>query len=229
MVKMDSISKKIKNNHLVRRFGEIHNITEQILISKGPICKIGDVCEVGEGQQLCEVISLKGNDVYLMPLSSQLGKLSIGDRVFVRETQVEIPNVQQLLGRVINGLGEFIDTPGDPFGNFERKTILLDRNAPNAMLRKRIDTQLETGVKAIDSMLSIGEGQRIGIFAGTGVGKSTLLGMIAKNAKADINVIALVGERGREVRDFIERDLGEEGMKRSILVVSTSDETPLMT
>ncbi len=126
----------------------------------------------------------------------------------------------QLLGRILDGLGKPIDEKG-PLYTEEQYTI--ENEAPDPLKRDRIKKILPLGVKAIDGMLTVGEGQRIGIFAGSGVGKSTLLGMIAKNTKADINVIALIGERGREVREFIERDLGEEGLKRSVLVVATSD------
>jgi flagellum-specific ATP synthase len=184
------------------------------------------VCLVGSKKIPCEVVSLKGPNVYLMPLYD-LDELMIRDKVYLSENQMVLPNVNYLLGRTINAMGEFIDDK-EILEHIKREKIKLNKKAPDAMTRTRIQKVLSTGIKAIDSMLTIGEGQKIGIFAGTGVGKSTLLGMIARNAKADINVIALVGERGREVLEFIENDLGEEGMKRSVLVISTSDEQPLM-
>lgn len=207
-------------------FGEIHTITDHLLISKGPICKIGDICSIGEGRIPCEVIALKGHDVKLLPLVSTVN-VNIKDRVYLKEVDILLPHHHLLLGRVLNGLGQFIDN-GPSYNHMPKQRVNMKRAAVNALSRKRVTEVMPTGVKAIDSVLTIGEGQRMGIFAGTGVGKSTLLGMIAKNATADINIIALVGERGREVKEFIEENLGEEGMKRSILIVSTSDEAKLM-
>jgi flagellum-specific ATP synthase len=207
-------------------YGEIHTITDHLLISKGPVCKIGDICLVGSEKTPFEVIGLKGYDVQMMPLTST-GSIGIKDRVYLKKSRILLPQIESLLGRVMNGMGEFID-----MGNsnpYDAKEEIDTKKAPiNAMLRKRITDVLPTGIKAIDGPLTVGEGQRIGIFAGTGVGKSTLLGMIAKNAEADVNVIALVGERGREVKEFIEENLGIEGLKKSVVIVSTSDESKLM-
>jgi len=226
MLNLNELHQKLQTHPVHKTFGEIHTLTGNTMISKGPICKIGDLCTVGEEHVPCEVISLKGSDVYLMPLI-KTKKLSVRDKVVLKQNNVEIPPVQFLLGRTLNGLGFFID--GEKHDSYHKKIAVdLDRDAPDSMSRKRISTVLPTGIKAIDSMLTLGEGQRIGIFAGTGVGKSTLLGQIARYAKADVNVICLIGERGREVREFIEHDLGPEGVKRSVVIVATSDEQKLM-
>lgn len=225
MLEINKIKETLEKESFKTKFGEVHTIKEQLITSKGPVCKIGDLCFVGEQKVPCEVISLKGSDVNLMPLTTLTG-LKVGDRVYLKENNVELPDVNKLLGHVINGVGEFID--GAKFEKEERYPIPLHRPAPNALYRKRISTIFPTGVKSIDSLLTIGEGQKIGIFAGSGVGKSTLLGMIAKKAQADVNVVALIGERGREVREFMERDLGEEGLKKSVVVIATGDEQPLM-
>lgn len=226
MINISVMKEKLRDIRTSTSFGEVHTVTHNMVISKGPFSKIGDICEVGTEKILCEVISIKQNNVYLMPIRS-LENISIKDRVYVKRDQVAIPSVNLLLGRTLNGVGEFIDQL-DPLTKFPKKEVDLNRMPPDPLKRKRIKDSLPTGIKAIDSLLTIGEGQKIGIFAGTGVGKSTLLGMIAKEAKADINVIALIGERGREVREFMERELGEEGMKRSVIVVATSVEAPLM-
>lgn len=223
---IDDVLKKINKVNILSSFGEIHTISDHLLISKGPICKIGDICEVGHEKIPCEVIGLENENVKLMPFINSRN-VAIKEKVYLRNTDIFIPSPDELLGRVMNGMGEFIDNRSNLFKK-TKKRLEKSFSPPRAMDRKRINTPLVTGVKAIDGMLTIGEGQRMGIFAGTGVGKSTLLGMIAKNAKADINVIALIGERGREVKEFIEENLGEEGMKRSVLIVSTSDESKLM-
>lgn len=226
MMNLNKVKQEIDTQPLQRHYGEIHTLTGNTMISKGPICKIGDLCAVGEEKTLCEVIALKGDHVYLMPLT-KTGKLTVHDKVFLQQNSLEIPAVQTLLGRTIDGLGRFMDQDKPSYPT-KKITVELDKNPPDAMKRKRITEIMPTGIKAIDAMLTLGEGQRIGIFAGTGVGKSTLLGQIARYAKADVNVVCLIGERGREVREFIEHDLGEEGAKRSIIVVATSDEEKLM-
>lgn len=226
MINIRKFNQVITDANVYQAFGEIHTITDHLLISKGPICKLGDICLVGEEEIPCEVVSMQGQNVQLMPFIIAEG-IQVKAKVYVKEKPILIPPIHQLLGRVINGLGEFIDG-GAPVREQDKHPIDTKATAPNSMTRRRIKEAMPTGVKAIDSLLTIGEGQRMGIFAGSGVGKSTLLGMIAKNAEADINVIALVGERGREVKEFIEENLGEEGIKRSVLIVSTSDEAKLM-
>lgn len=226
MIDLNRLNEQLKEPQKAPTFGEVHTIMDHLLISKGPICKIGDICLVGKGESAFEVIALKGNNVQLMPLQFS-ADVSIKDRVYVKPSSLQVPPHQYLLGRVINGIGEFVDE-GFQYNHIPKESIDTKRKPINAMSRQRITNIMPTGVKAIDGLLTIGEGQRIGIFAGTGVGKSTLLGMIAQNAVADVNIIALIGERGREVKEFIEENLGEEGLKKSIVVVSTSDEAKLM-
>ncbi|QST03035.1 FliI/YscN family ATPase (plasmid) [Pontibacillus sp. ALD_SL1] len=207
-------------------FGEVISNNGTTICSKGPRSRVGDVVEVGKGKSLCEVISVSSNLITMTPYSFTRS-IEVGDRVVKKERGLRMKHPSAFVGKVINGFGESLE--GDYDIPYEEKVELSLYGAiPNALHRRRIQTPFETGVKAIDATLTMGEGQRIGIFAGTGVGKTTLLSMIARNAASDINVIALIGERGREVREFIEKNLGEEGMKRSILVVSTSDEGALM-
>lgn len=213
----------IKSSSFFLTRGKIHSVQEQIFISKGPRAKIGDVCVVGENRVLCEIISIEKENNFLLPFEQGV-KVMSGDWVEVISQNVTIPQTQYLQGMVLNANGELMNMEDV----FPKQQVPLDSKPIHAFDRQEITDTFETGIRAIDGMLTIGIGQKIGIFAGSGVGKSTLLGMIAKNAKADINVIGLVGERGREVKDFIRRDLGEEGLKKSILVVATSDESHLM-
>jgi flagellum-specific ATP synthase len=221
VIPIEKINAGLDTVSLHLSFGVVEKVTKQLLVSKGPVCKIGDLCVVGKNEAPCEVIALEGHKVYLMPLY-QLKGISVQDCVYVKQHIFTIPPIEKLMGCVINALGETEE-------KLEKKVeVDLERLPPKPLKRRRIKSVMPTGIKAIDSFLTIGEGQKIGIFAGTGVGKSTLLGMIARTAQADVNIIALIGERGREVLDFMERDLGEEGLKKSIIVVSTSDEQPLM-
>jgi flagellum-specific ATP synthase len=171
-----------------------------------------------------QVVGFRRDKILLMPFSD-LDGISPGATITASSTESEVLVSENLLGRVINGLGEPIDQrPLSLVGD----TVPLYRQPPNPVTRRRIDECFDVGVKAINSLLTVGAGQRVGIMAGSGVGKSTLLGMIARHSQSDINVIGLVGERGREVREFIERDLGEEGLKRSIVVVATGNESSLL-
>lgn len=189
---------------------------------------MGDICRIYNGetgtQVLAEVVGFKNDKILLMPYSEMNG-ISAGN--FVRNTgrQLTLRVGEFLRGRIINAVGEPIDDKGPLSGG---TPFCVGGSYINPLTRPPIRERMEFGVKAIDGMITIGKGQRIGIFAGSGVGKSTLMGMIAKNVKADINVIALVGERGREVLEFVQRDLGEEGMARSILVVATSDQPAML-
>ena len=208
--------------------GEILNIVGMVIESRGPNVSIGDVCEVipddGRRPGKAEVVGFRDNRVLLMPLQEMMG-YHPGARVVASQEKLSLYVGEELLGRVLNGLGMPIDERGGPVGR-ERRSIYQE--SPHPLKRRPIDKPLSTGIKAIDGLITIGRGQRMGIFAGSGVGKSVLLGMIARNTSADVNVIGLIGERGREVREFIERDLGEEGLKRSVVVVATSDEPPLL-
>ncbi|MET7017592.1 flagellar protein export ATPase FliI [Bacillus mycoides] len=206
------------------KVGKVHSVQEQFFVAKGPKAKIGDVCLVGEHSVLCEVIAIEKENNMLLPFG-QTEKVCYGDAVTLIEEDVVVPRGNHLLGKVLSANGEVLNENTE---NIPLQKIKLDAPPIHAFEREEITDVFETGIKSIDSMLTIGIGQKIGIFAGSGVGKSTLLGMIAKNAKADINVISLVGERGREVKDFIRKELGEEGMKKSVVVVATSDESHLM-
>ena len=199
-----------------------------IIESQGPTVSVGDLCYLptpkGERTTMLEVVGFRDNNVLLMPLG-QMPPVRVGDSIVAAGVSSEIGVGFQLLGRTIDALGR----PLDDLGDIEtQNSYPLTRSTTNPLTRSNIDAHLETGVRAIDGILTVGAGQRIGIFGGSGVGKSTLLGMMANRSSADINVIALIGERGREVREFIENELGEEGMERSVLVVSTSDDSALV-
>lgn len=208
-------------------YGKVSKVVGLTIESVGPPCNLNDLCKIvskdGSVEVMAEVVGFKDNKVLLMPFDSVDG---IGLGAVVKNTGevLRVPVGEQLLGKVLDGIGRPID--GVSFETTDAYPI--DAAPPDPMKRKLIDEVLPLGVKAVDGLLTLGKGQRIGIFAGSGVGKSTLLGMFARNTRADINVIALIGERGREVREFIERDLGEEGMKRSVVVVATSDKPALL-
>ena len=221
--------KQVQQAETISYTGKIENIVGMSIEASGGRAAVGDICRIynGEsgGQVLAEVVGFKNDHILLMPYSDMNG-ISAGN--FVRNTgrRLTLTMGSFLRGRVINALGQPIDG-GPPFSG--GVSFCVDgANYINPLTRPPIREKMEFGVKAIDSMLTIGKGQRIGIFAGSGVGKSTLMGMIAKNVKADINVIALVGERGREVLEFMEKDLGPEGMSRSVLVVATSDQPAML-
>ena len=217
----------IRNAQTYRSFGKIDKVIGMMIESVGPDCRIGDLCKIymhsDQKYIHAEVVGFRGNKVLLMPYEEPEG-ISSGDLVESSNTSLTIGISEALIGRVINAIGQPIDENG-PLGECTRYEV--QSVSSNPLSRPRISEVLEFGIKPIDGLLSIGKGQRMGIFAGSGVGKSTLMGMIARNVKADINVIALVGERGREVREFLERDLGPEGLARSVLVVSTSDQPPM--
>ncbi|MBQ9936060.1 MAG: flagellar protein export ATPase FliI [Lachnospiraceae bacterium] len=208
-------------------YGKVSKIVGLTVESVGPPCKLNDMCEIiskdGLTTVMSEVVGFKDNKVLLMPYDNVDG---IGLGATVRNTGqcLGVKVGPSLLGRVLDGIGR-------PMDKGEINEILeypIDATSPDPLQRKLISEILPLGVKAVDGMLTVGKGQRIGIFAGSGVGKSTLLGMFARNTKADVNVIALIGERGREVGEFIERDLGEDGLKRSVLVIATSDKPALI-
>lgn len=210
-----------------RKLGKVVNVVGLTIESSGPDAKLGDLCRIipgGEGEKtpiMAEVVGFKDKKTLLMPYDATDG---IGLGCIVENTgyPLRVTVSRQLLGKTLDGLGRPLDG-----SSVEGTPYPVEAAPPDPMSRKIIDTVLPLGVKAVDGLITVGKGQRIGIFAGSGVGKSTLMGMFARNTKADINVIALIGERGREVREFIERDLGEEGMKRSVVVVATSDRPAL--
>ena len=208
--------------------GRVIQVVGLTIEVEGISSRIGEMCYIypEQGQQpvSAEVVGFRNGRLLLMPLAD-LGGVRPGSEVVPRGRVFTVQVGRELLGRVVDGLGRPLDRNG-PVGS--ALYYPLTNRAPDVLSRSRINKPLPTGVKAIDGMLTCGKGQRIGIFAGSGVGKSTLLGMIARSSTADVNVIALIGERGREVQDFIERDLGPEGLERSVVVVSTSDQPALM-
>lgn len=223
----EKITSELGNLDYVKRFGKVTKIVGLTIESIGPSAEMGELCLIhpsGGEDLVAEVVGFKDNNLLLMPLGEMTG-IGINDKVEALGKTLEVKIDDSLLGRVVDGLGNVMDGLGELECN---NAIKVQNEAPNALARARISERLHLGVKAIDGTLTIGKGQRIGIFAGSGVGKSTLMGMIARNALSDINVIALIGERGREVKEFIERDLGPEGLKRSIVVVATSDAPSLV-
>ncbi len=225
----DEISKLVNKSDLYTYMGKVKKISGLMIEATGTKYKIGEICRVltGEGDKYIdtEVVGFNDDRVILMPYEEIKG-IGLGSVVVSTGRKLCIPVGDCLIGRTIDAKGNPIDEKGELI-NIE-DNCYVDNLYINPLSRPRIDTSLDFGVKAIDAMLTIGKGQRMGIFAGSGVGKSTLLGMVAKNVKADINVIALVGERGREVREFIEKDLGEVGLARSVLVVATSDQPAML-
>jgi flagellum-specific ATP synthase len=212
----------------VKTVGSVKRAVGLVVESQGPPASVGELCEiVGLGRTdpiPAEVVGFRDNYVLSMPLFKVHG-VKLGDRVVCRRKQGTVSVSPALLGRVIDGLGQPIDGLGPIPAEAEYP---LQPQGTNPLERKNIEAVLGTGIRAIDGLLTCGKGQRLGIFGGSGVGKSTLLGMMARYTSADVNVISLVGERGREVRGFIEKDLGPEGLRRSVVIVSTSDQPPLL-
>ena len=207
----------------VRREGEVLEMIGLLVESRGPGSAIGDFCEIrtrGGRKIRTQVIGFRNGRVLSMPLEDT-GGLSLGDAIIARGGEGDLDVSPDLLGRVLDGFGTPMDG-GPPVLSCETRPLYAV--PPNPLLRAHIDERLVTGIRVIDGLLPCGKGQRIGVFGGSGVGKSTLLGSMARSSSADVNVIALIGERNREVREFLEHDLGEEGMKRSIVVVATSDQ-----
>lgn len=208
--------------------GKIDKIVGMVIESTGPSADIGTVCKIynskNTGYIKAEVVGFKDNKVLLMPFEDLNGIVK-GSIVESTGDALKVPVGDNLIGRVIDGFGSPIDGKGEIVTS---EAYPVQGTPSNPLMRPQISERITMGIKAIDSLLTCGKGQRMGIFAGSGVGKSTLMGMIARNVEADINVIALVGERGREVRGFIEKDLKAEGMKRTVLVVATSDQPAMM-
>ena len=212
--------------------GKVLQVVGMVVEASGPSAPVGDICLVCPDGSLfdrskaipCEVVGFREGRVLLMPYGNIRG-IRPGSRVVATRSQSVCQVGEELLGRVIDGTGNPIDGKEQP--RCRQKYPLYGREL-NPIARSRICEPLSTGVKAVDALLTCGKGQRMGIFAGSGVGKSVTLGMIARNTSAAVNVIALIGERGREVREFIERDLGTQGLSRSVVVVSTSEKSPLI-
>ncbi len=220
---------RVLESTLYRKMGKVVNVVGLTIESAGPDARLGDLCRIlpkteeGEAAEpiMAEVVGFRDRKTLLMPYGVTDG-IGLGSIVENTNYPLRVTVSEQLLGKTVNALGYPLDG-----STVEGEQYSVDAAPPDPMKRAIIDEVLPLGVKAVDGLITLGKGQRIGIFAGSGVGKSTLMGMFARNTKADINVIALIGERGREVREFIERDLGEEGMKRSVVVVATSDRPAL--
>ncbi len=212
----------------IKKLGRVSQVVGLTIESIGPDVSLGHTCLIRANKHaepiLAEVVGFKNNHILLMPVGEMHG-VGPGSIVEACEKPIMMNMSEGLLGRVLNGMGEPIDGLG-PIPQGEEYPII--NTPPDPLQRNRITEPIELGIKAIDGLITLGKGQRVGIFAGSGVGKSTLMGMIARNTKADINVIGLIGERGREVREFLEKDLGEEGLKRSVVVIATSDQPALV-
>ncbi|HDS15110.1 MAG TPA: FliI/YscN family ATPase [Proteobacteria bacterium] len=228
MMDIAELRKRIEKKKLFRHTGQVLSLTGMVIEGDGPPVSIGDLCRIENPQTktniLCETVGFRDQRILLMPLGDLQG-VAPGNQIFSLRRPATIAVGEAMLGRVIDALGHPLDDLGEI--NCPQK-IPLHRDPINPFLRRRITTPLDLGIRSINGLLTCGKGQRLGIMAGSGVGKSVLLGMMARYTRADVNVIALVGERGREVREFIERDLGPEGLQRSLVVVATSDQAPLM-
>lgn len=224
----DLISKDINSIDTISKTGRLTQMIGLVLESNGPKVPVGEICTLrdskGNDVSKTEVVGFKDGNKILSMVYGNTEDIYPGMTVVASGEKLKVNVGREMLGRVVDGLGHPIDGKGDII-TAEKRSIYA--TPPNPLLRKRIEEPISTGVKTIDGLLTIGKGQRVGIFAGSGVGKSTLMGMIARNTSADVNVIALIGERGREVREFIEKDLGEAGLKRSVVIVSSSDDPPL--
>jgi len=220
----------INSVKLSKLYGKVNQVVGLVIHATGVSASIGDQCIIranrGRGEVRSMVVGFTEDEALLMPLGDIHG-IKPADKVMSTDIPLSIYVGEELLGRSVGALGNPIDG-ADPLNTSRMARVSIYNSPPEPFQRKRIKEPLATGIRAIDGLLTCGKGQRVGIFAGSGVGKSVLLGMIARNTSADVNVIALIGERGREVRDFIEKDLGEEGLARSVVVVATSDQPPLL-
>ena len=228
MVKEAEKYLQLMDRQYYKSYGKVVKVVGLTIESVGPKARMGDLCkiypnEMEEEYVIAEVVGFQDSRLILMPVDSVEG---VGTGCIVENTghPLSVLVGEELLGHTLDGIGRMTDGTEEIHGSY----YPLENTPPDPMDRRIISEVLPLGVKAVDGLITVGKGQRIGVFAGSGVGKSTLLGMFARNTKADINVIALIGERGREVREFVERDLGPEGMKRSVLVVATSDKPALI-
>ena len=224
----DRLDAAVRTANPVRQVGRVTDLVGMVVEAGGLEAPVGSVCRIETGRHerpvLCEVVGFRGGSLLVMPYGDARG-VARGQRVTLVASRLTVPCGPELLGRVVDGLGRPLDG-GPSLAALPR--VRLGSAAPAALARRRCGEPLPTGIRAIDSMVSVARGQRLGVFAGSGVGKSVLLGMMAREAAADVNVLALIGERGREVREFLERDLGPEGLARSVVVVVTSDESAVM-
>jgi len=221
--KFEGYLHNVQNINPVRVDGKVSQITGLVIEATAQSGSVGDVCEIKMDPYKpvkAEIVGFRENKVLLMPLGETVG-VAPGSRVKLNTQPLRVPVGHHLLGRILDGLGQPIDGK-EPIQSDQFRSVY--NSPPNPLIRRRISEPLSTGIRAIDGLVTLGKGQRMGIFAGSGVGKSVLMGMIARYTDAQVNVIALIGERGREVREFIERDLGEDGLKRSVVIVATSDQ-----
>jgi flagellum-specific ATP synthase len=221
---MAGLLRRVQEVEVVRNRGRVVQLIGLVIESEGPLAAVGEICRIEsaghEVATLAEVVGFRNHHVLLMPLG-ELHGIHPGSEVIALGTTLQVPVGDALKGRVIDALGN----PLDDFGPIETDhRVSLNFQPPHPLKRQRITECFQTGVKALDTFMPCGRGQRLGIFAGSGVGKSTLLGMIASRAEADVNVIALIGERGREVREFMEKDLDEAGRRKSVVIVATSNQ-----
>ncbi len=227
-VRLEKYRQRVANAELFGHVGKVTRVIGIIIEVTGIYASIGDVCTIeisGRSDRLsAEVVGFKGESSMLMAVGEVKG-IAPGCKVYNSGSNFRIAVGEELLGKILNGRGEFL---GDDIEPLTGGTYSVQNEPPGPLLRRPINKVLETGVKTIDSLLTCGIGQRMGIFAGSGVGKSTLLGMIARNSSADVNVIGLIGERGREVLEFIAQDLGPEGLARSVVIAATSDQPALL-
>lgn len=225
---LEKYSDLLNTVHLTKDSGKVTEVNGMIIKGYLPGASVGSICEITpsglERSFLAEVVGFKDKNVLMMPLSDMRG-VALGSKIVLARQIATVKAGEELLGRVVDGLGRPLDQLGE-LENF--KEVPLYNEVRNPLERSPIRAPLDVGVRAINGLLTTGQGQRIAIMAGSGVGKSVLLGMMARYTTADVNVIALVGERGREVREFIEHDLGPEGMKKSVVVCVTSDQSPLL-
>ncbi|MDQ7096234.1 flagellar protein export ATPase FliI [Desulfosporosinus sp. PR] len=222
----NSLAQTVEQTEPIASQGRVSKIIGLMIEAAGPRASVGEYCHIvtrTAGEIPAEVVGFRDSATLLMPLG-ELEGIAPGDRVLPQAQKLTVAVGPELLGRILDGLGHPLDQR--PLST--EAAYPLQKSPPNALTRPRIREVLGVGVRSIDGLITIGRGQRMGIFAGSGVGKSTLLGMMARNTVADVNVICLVGERGRELRDFIEKDLGPEGLARSVIVVATSDQPALV-
>jgi flagellum-specific ATP synthase len=226
--KFDHFHHTISGLHPINACGHVTKVVGLVVEANGPVMQMGSLCDIhgveGEAPVTAEVLGFRDRTVLMMPLE-EIRSIGPGSRVVARQERASVAVGPQLLGRVIDGLGNPIDGAGPLFSKMQYP---IYTQPINPLLRQRIRTPLDLGIRAINGLLTVGCGQRMGIFAGSGVGKSVLMGMIARKSQADVNVIALIGERGRELNEFIDKELGEEGLKKSVVVVATSDHLPLV-
>lgn len=228
VLNIQKLKDKLEKIDIFKTNGKVSQIIGLVIEATGLKSAIGELCKViSKDEEViidAEIVGFKEGKALLMPLGDLRG-IGPGAKVISLDQEFMVPVGEELLGRILDGLGRPIDNKG-PLKT--KKYYSVYRNPPDPITRKKVEKPVATGIRAIDACLTIGKGQRIGIFSGSGIGKSVTLGMIARNTSADVNVIALIGERGREVRDFIEKDLKIEGLKRSVVIAATSDQPALI-